>query len=90
MNFSKRFLVFLLVISFVNGFAQKNNYDPYHLYSTDELKADFRYLQSSIVIKCPFHLILICIRNAAPGHHHPCAASIVKTVNDRHLLTIEL
>ena len=48
MNFSKRFLVFLLVISFVNGFAQKNNYDPYHLYSTDELKADFRYLQSSI------------------------------------------
>ncbi len=48
MNFPKKLLFFLLLISFVDGFAQKNNYNPNQLYPIDELKTDFRYLQSSI------------------------------------------
>ena len=53
MKCTKKFLVFLPLISFVDGFGQKNNYDPNHLYSPDELKSDFRYLQSSIEKKHP-------------------------------------
>lgn len=48
MKCTKKLLIFLSLISFVGVFAQKNNYHPNHFYPTDELKADFKYLQSSI------------------------------------------
>ena len=49
MNIIKRLSLVLSTILFAfTSFCQSNNYEPTHLYSVNELKADFQFLRTTI------------------------------------------
>jgi hypothetical protein len=49
MNIIKKLSLFLLSVLFaLTSFCQSNNYDPTHLYSVNDLKADFQFLRITL------------------------------------------